>query len=79
MLLSELRVCVYSELAACLQQPCHDAGDDPDKPWWVVMAETCIGLDITRQEQMEIGDFIYRCYHLQSHIKLKNLSTHCSW
>ena len=56
MLLSELRVSVYRELAACLQQPCHDAGDDLGEPWWVVMAQTCTDLDITRLEQMEIGN-----------------------
>ena len=55
MLLSELRVSVYRQLAACLQQCSHGDGNDPGEPWWVVMAETCTDLDITRQEEMDIG------------------------
>ena len=56
MLLSELRVSVYRQLAACLQQCSHGDSDDPGEPWWVVMAETCTDLDITRQEEMDIGN-----------------------
>ena len=55
MLLSELRVSVYRQLAACLQQCSHGDGDDRGEPWWVVIAETCTDLDITRQEEMDIG------------------------
>ena len=57
MILSELRASVCRQLAACLQQCSHGDGDDPGEPWWVVMAETCTDLDITRQEQMDIGIF----------------------
>jgi len=53
--ISELRVSVYDKLAACLQQCSHSDGDDPGEPWWVVMAKTCTDLDITRQEQKDIG------------------------
>jgi len=59
MLLSEVRSSLYTQLAACLQRRSHGDGDDPGKPWWVVMAETCTDLDITRQEQMDIGKFYY--------------------
>ena len=52
MRLSKLHVSVYMELAASLQQRCHDDGDDQGEPWWVVMA---VHLPITRQEQMDIG------------------------
>ena len=72
MLLSELRVSVYTQLAACLQQRCHGDGNNPGEPLWVVMAETCTDLDITRQEQMDIGNghifFIFYRYKLVLHI-----------
>jgi len=56
MLLSELRSSVYRQLAACLQQPWYVGDNDYfGEPRWPVMAETCTDLDITRQEQMDIG------------------------
>jgi len=60
MRLTDLRLSVYSQLAACLQQCSHGDGDSPGEPWWVVMA---VHLDITRQEQMDIGEFLYPDYH----------------
>jgi len=54
MRLSDLPLSVYRQLAACLQQCSHGDGDDPVEPWWAVMA---LHLDITRQEQMDIGKF----------------------
>jgi len=61
MRLTDLRLSVYSQLAACLQQCSHGDGDSPGEPWWVVLA---VHLDITRQEQMDIGKFLYPDYHL---------------
>jgi len=58
MALHDLRNSVYTQLARCLQQRCrHGDGDDPGQPWWIVMAETCTDLDITRRERMAIGMF----------------------
>jgi len=66
MYISELRVHVYNQLATCLQQRCHGDGDDPGKPWWVVMAETCTDLHITKREQMDIGRIGLIVYSLKA-------------
>jgi len=54
MRLSDLRLSVYRQLAACLEQCSHRDGADPGEPWWAVMA---LHLDITRREQLDIGKF----------------------
>jgi len=59
MLLSDLRVNMYTQLATCVQRSCQVDGENPNKQWWVFMAETCAGLDITRKEQQDIGLIIY--------------------
>jgi len=80
MLLSELRASVYRQLADCLQQPCHDVGDDRDEPWWVVMAEACTDLDITRQEQMDIGNFyILLLPYIKSYLSSRTSAHNWSW
>jgi len=65
--LSDLRLSVYRQLAARLEQCSHGEGDDPGEPWWVVMA---VHLDITRREQMDIGKFKIS---LLSHFNIKSI------